>query len=176
LFLLRGGEVLPLCNIESFIQICFEFKSAVLRHPFHCAIRFLGEHTSCVVEFTNSCQNILRNLQKLMMDISDTELKKRLEAYNVDVPPITYTTRDLLIRKLLKLDSSEQTSRNIQSNQSVDRKGRPILESTPSVTFSPNDETIDGYDYDYPEEHQSEEYFSKNNNSKNQLKHQITKI
>jgi len=96
-----------------------------------------------------------------MMDISDTELKKRLEAYNVDVPPITYTTRDLLIRKLLKLDSSEQTSRNIQSNQSVDRKGRPILQSTPSVTFSPNDETIDGYDYDYPEEKQSEEYFSK---------------
>ena len=96
-----------------------------------------------------------------MMDISDTELKKRLEAYNVDVPPITYTTRDLLIKKLSKLDSSEQTSRKIQSNKSVDRNGRPILQSTPSVTFSPNDEKIDGYGYDYPEEQQSEEYFSK---------------
>jgi len=96
-----------------------------------------------------------------MMDISDTELKKRLEAYNVDVPPITYTTRDLLIKKLSKLDSSEQTSRKIQSKKSVDRNGRPILQSTPSVTFSPNDETIDGYGYDYPEEQQSEEYFSK---------------
>ena len=105
-----------------------------------------------------------------MMDISDTELKKRLEAYNVDVPPITFTTRDLLIRKLLKLDSSEQTSRNIQSNQSVDRKGRPILQSTPSVTFSPNDETIDGYDNDYPEEQQSEEYFSKKQQFKEPVK------
>ena len=94
------------------------------------------------------------------MEISDTELKKRLEAYNVDVPPITYTTRDLLVKKLLKLDSSDQTSRKIQTSKSVDRNGRPILQSTPSVTFSPNEETIDGYDYDYPENQQSEEYCS----------------
>jgi len=91
------------------------------------------------------------------MEISDTELKKRLEAYNVDVPPITYTTRGLLIKKLLKLDSGEQQSGTVNTNKSGARNGRPTLQSTPSVTFSPNYETIDGYDDEYSEKQQFEE-------------------
>ena len=39
-----------------------------------------------------------------MPGISDAELKKRLEAHNYQVPPITATTRGLLQKKLAQLD------------------------------------------------------------------------
>ena len=131
-----------MCNIESFIDVCFELKVVVLRHPFHYARRFLGENNTCVVLFENNCQKISKLTTRLTMEISDTELKKRLEAHNVEVPPITYTTRDLLVKKLLKLDSGEKVSGRDQSK----KNGRTILQSEPSVTFNPDDETIEGYD------------------------------
>jgi hypothetical protein len=40
-----------------------------------------------------------------MPGLSDTELKKRLEAHNYQVPPITATTRGLLQKKLAQLDA-----------------------------------------------------------------------
>ena len=39
-----------------------------------------------------------------MSELSDIELKQRLEAYNYHVPPITATTRRLLRKKLSMLD------------------------------------------------------------------------
>ena len=39
-----------------------------------------------------------------MSELSDIELKKRLEAYDYHVPPITATTRRLLLKKLITLD------------------------------------------------------------------------
>lgn len=99
------------------------------------------------------------------MEISNSELKKRLEAYNIDVPPITYSTRDLLIKKLIKLDNGEQKTETIQSKKSIDRNGRPVLRSVPSVTFNPNDETIDGYDVEDVEG----EIFEENSYTDNQL-------
>ena len=39
-----------------------------------------------------------------MPALSDAELKKRLEAHNYTVPPITGTTRSLLEKKLAQLD------------------------------------------------------------------------
>ena len=43
-----------------------------------------------------------------VVEISDAELRERLEAYNIEVPPITITTRKLLHRKLTKLDENNQ--------------------------------------------------------------------
>ena len=43
-----------------------------------------------------------------VVEISDSELRERLEAYNIEVPPITITTRKLLHRKLAKLDENNQ--------------------------------------------------------------------
>ena len=43
-----------------------------------------------------------------VVEISDAELRERLEAYNIEVPPITITTRKLLHRKLAKLDENNQ--------------------------------------------------------------------
>ena len=99
------------------------------------------------------------------MEISNSELKKRLEAYNIDVPPITFSTRDLLIKKLIKLDNGEQKTDKIQSKISVDRSGRPVLRSVPSVTFNPKDETIDGYDVEDDEG----EIFEENSYRDNQV-------
>ena len=45
-----------------------------------------------------------------MSGLSDAELKKRLEAHNYTVPPITVTTRALLQRKLDQLDHERQKS------------------------------------------------------------------
>ena len=42
------------------------------------------------------------------VEISDAQLRERLEAYNIEVPPITITTRKLLHRKLAKLDENNQ--------------------------------------------------------------------
>ena len=45
-----------------------------------------------------------------MPGLSDAELKKRLEAHNYTVPPITVTTRALLQKKLDQLDNERQKS------------------------------------------------------------------
>ena len=45
-----------------------------------------------------------------MSELSDTELKDRLEAHNYRVPPITSTTRGFLRRKLVMLDEKNGTS------------------------------------------------------------------
>merc|ERR1712223_609724 len=99
------------------------------------------------------------------MEISNSELKKRLEAYNMDVPPITYSTRGLLIKKLIKVDNGEQNIGNVQSKKSIDRNGRPVLRSVPSVTFNPKEETIDGYDVEDVEG----EIFEENGYTDNQM-------
>jgi membrane protein Man1 len=41
--------------------------------------------------------------------ISDQELRRRLASYNVVVPPVTDSTRKLLIKKLTKLESGDGT-------------------------------------------------------------------
>ena len=46
-----------------------------------------------------------------MPGLSDDELKKRLEAHNIKVPPITGTTRSLLEKKLEKLDVESAKSK-----------------------------------------------------------------
>ena len=46
----------------------------------------------------------LNNYSYKMSELSDIELKQRLEAYNYHVPPITATTRRLLQKKLSMLD------------------------------------------------------------------------
>ena len=53
-------------------------------------------------------KNILYKIN--MPGLSDAELKKRLEAHNITVPPITVTTRALLQKKLDKLDYERQKS------------------------------------------------------------------
>ena len=45
-----------------------------------------------------------------MPGLSDAELKKRLEAHNYQVPPITATTRGLLQKKLAQLDGESYKS------------------------------------------------------------------
>ena len=45
-----------------------------------------------------------------MPGLSDAELKKRLEAHNYQVPPITATTRGLLQKKLAQLDGDSNKS------------------------------------------------------------------
>ena len=46
-----------------------------------------------------------------MPALSDAELKKRLEAHNYTVPPITGTTRSLLEKKLAQLDGESAKSK-----------------------------------------------------------------
>ena len=46
-----------------------------------------------------------------MSGISDEELKQRLEAHNIRVPPITATTRGLLQKKLSMLDEKSNKFR-----------------------------------------------------------------
>ena len=46
-----------------------------------------------------------------MPGISDAELKKRLEAHNYPVPPITGSTRTTLEKKLAQLDGESAKSK-----------------------------------------------------------------
>ena len=46
-----------------------------------------------------------------MPGLSDNELKKRLEAHNYTVPPITTSTRGILQKKLEKLDAESTKSK-----------------------------------------------------------------
>ena len=41
-------------------------------------------------------------------DLSDAELRRRLQAHNFEVPPITDITRTVLVKKLAQLDGSHQ--------------------------------------------------------------------
>ena len=86
------------------------------------------------------------------MEISDAELKKCLEAYNYEVPPITSTTRNVLIKKLAKLEEKNQSIQNTIPSKAIDRGERHTLKSSPSVTFHAYDETIEA-----EEEHETEE-------------------
>ena len=43
-----------------------------------------------------------------MEGLSDAELRRRLQAHNFEVPPITDSTRTLLVKKLAKLDGGNQ--------------------------------------------------------------------
>ena len=43
-----------------------------------------------------------------MSSLTDQELRSRLKAHNYDVPPITATTRALLVKKLATLDAQAQ--------------------------------------------------------------------
>ena len=46
-----------------------------------------------------------------MPAISDLELKKRLEAHNYQVPPITESTKKVLLKKLIQLDKEANNSK-----------------------------------------------------------------
>ena len=77
------------------------------------------------------------------MEISDTELRKRLEAHNYPIPPITITTRHILQKKLAKLDKENNPDLK-GSFKSAERFAKRSLKSTPSVTFNQYEETIEG--------------------------------
>lgn len=62
-------------------------------------------------------------------DISDKELRKRLSAFNVVVPPVTSSTRKLLLKKLANLESSE-TNKNAASNSMPPPKSKATVDST----------------------------------------------
>ena len=51
-----------------------------------------------------------------MLELSDADLKMRLEAYNYEVPPITFTTRKVLQRKLAKLDDNSEDLNQAESS------------------------------------------------------------
>ena len=43
-----------------------------------------------------------------MEGLSDAELRRRLQAHNFEVPPITDSTRTVLVKKLTQLDGGNQ--------------------------------------------------------------------
>ena len=58
-----------------------------------------------------NCETRFIRIIYKMPALSDAELKKRLEAHNYTVPPITGTTRSLLEKKLAQLDGESAKSK-----------------------------------------------------------------
>ncbi|VVC30133.1 Hypothetical protein CINCED_3A018232 [Cinara cedri] len=64
-----------------------------------------------------------------MDDISDQELRRRLSAFNTVVPPVTKSTRNLLLKKLANLESSQ-----LNQKSASDVMPPPKLKSTTNGT------------------------------------------
>lgn len=66
--------------------------------------------------------------------ISDNELKRRLEAYNYPVPPITETTKKILLKKLTQLDKEASAGKRRAPSNLIDySSAEEEASSTPSL-------------------------------------------
>ena len=67
-----------------------------------------------------------------MASLSDAELRRRLEGHNFAAPPVTGSTRPLLLKKLAQLDGDNQKSTKGKILQAI-ISHRGILKQSPSI-------------------------------------------
>lgn len=74
--------------------------------------------------------------------ISDQELRRRLSSFNVVVPPVTNTTRKLLLKKLANLESGEVTKDAASTTMPPPKSVTSTNGTNESIMISSSVETI----------------------------------
>jgi len=72
------------------------------------------------------------------VEISDTELRRQLKAFGIDVGPVTITTRSPLLRKLKRLQNEHKGSQPSQNKIDFSPSSPHGAAQTPSEITAPN--------------------------------------